>query len=233
MGDEKTMSEEVFIHVGYPKCGSTFLQSNVFPYMTGVHFIHKFMWNQYGWVHPHFVFECALHDGMNLISSESLTGSMSVHDCYADGFVLMDRLKKVYPDAHVILVERERESWLSSLYQQFLADAGASQFIGGYDDWYQNHLNHDILRFDEYRARLVDVFDDVLLLDFDMLRRDTNRFINRICEFMDVGFPEGYVREPAKTRLTDRQLRLVRFFGRFGFNHFSNRYVLGLLRRLS
>lgn len=225
--------EEVYIHIGYPKCGSTFLQNNVFPYMEDVNFIHKNIKNKYKNEHIHFVSLCELKEGKNLISSEALAGSWTQEDRYCDGFEMADRLKALYPNAKIIVILREKEKWLKSFYQQFMVDAGKNVYIKDYDDWFNNHFNQELLRFDEHIKYLKKTFDDVLVLDFKDLKKDNDKFIQKICDFMDIEFPKNYVRKRAMVGLKPKHFKLIRILGKLGMPKFNRDYMLGLLRRIN
>lgn len=226
------MKPEVFIHVGYPKCASTFLQKNVFPFLKDVHFIHKYMKNLYGVDHPHFVSMCRLLPGKNLISSEILTGGFSIHDFYCDGKEMLERLKRLYPDAGIIIIYRNRDDWLQSMYQQFMANPFQNRHCRNYDAWYVSHLKHELLDVEGYIKKAQELFSRVLVIPFEQFREDNDWGVDEICRFMDVESLKNYKKGREMVRLNSRQLGLIRLFSRLGFPSFANRYVLGVMRRL-
>lgn len=223
--------KEIYIHVGYPKCASTFLQWNVFPHMD-LHLIANRMDKKYMPTARHTISLSELHEGKNLISCEQMVGSILKYDHYTNGNEIADRIKHIYPDAKIILVERNQNDWLKSIYQQFMVDSYKMRFAKNYKDWYDNHLNHNILNFKGYRKKLQETFDDVLVLDFENLKKDNDEFIQEICNFINIPFPD-YDKKIEKSRLSERHYSLIKIFSRLGFHEFNKRYILGLLRRIN
>lgn len=223
---------EIYIHVGYPKCASTFLQQEVFPKLDGVNFLYKYMNNKYKIDHVLWASFGKLEEGKNLISSELLSGNQLIYHKYCSGLEMLDRLKRLYPNAKIILIERNKEDWLKSLYQQHRADGGTAIHFNGYQDWYDNHLDHNILHFDEYRKKLYNTFDDVCFIKFEDFKKNNEKYIKKICDFIGVDVPV-YEKKIRKPRLKEKHLKVSYFFGKLGLSKFNRDYVLGLLRRIN
>jgi len=224
--------KEVYIHVGYPKCASTFLQRNVFPYMN-VHLISKFPDNIYNSEHHDYTAISKIKEGKNLITNEQLTGNAYRNMNYASGFDIIDRLKLLYPDAGIILVRRDKDKWLKSLYKQFCSDTKKAKFVSSYQDWYDNHLEHDLLRFDEYEEKVRKLFDRTLVIWFEDFCRDNDRAIKQICDFIGIEFPYNYDRTRRNVALNDNQLKFVKLSGKLGIHLITDKYVLALFRRMN
>jgi len=225
--------KEVYIHVGYPKCASSFLQRNVFPYLKNVNFIYNRVENKYGILYPHFVSLCELYEGKNLISCEQLTGNSFVHNKYCNGFEIAERLKRLYHNAGIIIIRRNKDLWLRSLYKQFCSDARRAKCVSGYQDWYDNHLDHNLLRFDEYEKKVRELFDEVLVIRFEEFCRDNDKGIEKICDFIGVDFPYDYDRSRRNVALNNNQLKFIRLSGKIGVYKFTNKYMLGFFRRMN
>ena len=225
------MTKELYIHIGYPKCASTFLQKNVFPYMKEVNFIHK---NPIGTYNDETILLSELKEGKNLISYEGLSGPTdTIDENYGSQCKTLRKLKLLYPDAKIILVKRIKSRWLKSLYKQFISHPVRANMCKDYDDWYENILNKNILNTDDYIATLEDTFESVLILDFGDLVINNDLFIQKICKFMQVSLPSNYNRKRSNVRLNDRQLGLIRLLGKLKIPTCINKITTLIIRKIN
>jgi hypothetical protein len=119
------------IHIGYPKAGSTWLQDRVFNnselqyYCASREFVYRYI------LEPDcFSFDSELakrkveelfrnplsRNLTPIVSSELLCGSANINGG-ANARIYADRLKKILPEAKIIIVIREQLSWLESFYK--------------------------------------------------------------------------------------------------------------------
>ncbi|MEI8177565.1 sulfotransferase [Aestuariivirga sp.] len=106
------------------------------------------------------------------------------------------RLHATFPDGKVLLVVREQRSIILSNYMQYLKYGGARSIQGylfGENDARSPTLTPRYWRYHELARLYLDAFGaaNVLVLPYEMLRRDPADFAGRICRFAGVEQPPG------------------------------------------
>jgi len=186
--------QEIFIHIGLPKTGTTFLQEEIFPKLNNVNFILRdFSLAQYS-------------EGKNLISNERITGGITGD---ADYKTILDRIKKLFPNIKIIVVFRNKDEWIRSCYYQFIGTSENRLLVKSFKEYYDNYFNKSLLDFVSFEQYLKDMFDDVLVLDYNLLKTDSNRFIEMICGFIGVDIPV-YDNNKYNISLKDKHYKLLR-----------------------
>jgi hypothetical protein len=127
---------EVYLHVGLPKAGSTFLQECCFPHLRGVHSVTSdsksgltSRLSRVAESYPLFVdmdeekaeidrFLGEVGDDKVLISSEKLVGYHAWG--FRDHFQTTESLRHLFPSAKIIFVIRRQDEFLESVYRQLL-----------------------------------------------------------------------------------------------------------------
>ncbi len=168
---------DVVIHVGLHRTGSTFLQKEVFPKLQNVNFICQYNMNS-----RNQLLAVKLDENkINLISEEGLTRHNFMDDNETSMIEISDRIYRVFPTARIILVLRDRKEWLSSLYKMNCRYS--------FDSWFDNVFDKDDLDFDGYVDHIRGLFNDVLVLDYGLLRDDPDVFVKQVCDFIGVDVP--------------------------------------------
>ncbi|KIG14041.1 hypothetical protein DB30_07308 [Enhygromyxa salina] len=162
-----TGEQQIIIHVGLHKTGTTFLQERVFPALPDVRFVHPLHYAQ-----PsdgpieRFLLElmfrnaacidvarhrerinawlAQLHERTVLISSEAIVGWPIEN--HSNLSINAEYLARVFPTAKIWLVVRRQDRWVESAYAQLLK-AGFSTSI-------ERYLNYRDGRFDRYNVGL-------------------------------------------------------------------------------
>lgn len=123
----------VLVHIGYPKCASTFLQLSVLPHVGGIEFVGK-------WANPGF-YESILRaeidfDPDNVVASlpkgevplvvslESLVRHPLAVEPGGAGYIAR-RLKTVFPGAHICIIIRNQFDAIESMMLEYLKGGGA------------------------------------------------------------------------------------------------------------
>lgn len=221
-------------HIGYPKCGSTWLQTHLFPQLNGGegyekpggNLLYSPPMNVFGsmerkYVYPgHFdptkAIERLKEQPLSVISNEVWAGhpfSGGVHFReYAQ------RLKQIVPQAKILIVVREQRRMILSTYAHFVEKsshkASLRQFLAAPK---QTHVPsasphyfcyHHLVR--EYR----DLFEHVLVLPFELLTKlGPSNFCSPIYEFLGLDQPAEY---PASGASNQRDYRAYVLRSRFG-----------------
>ncbi|MHA2039963.1 MAG: sulfotransferase [Promethearchaeota archaeon] len=162
---------QIFLHVGLPKTGTSWLQQILFPKLN-VHLIRR---------RKDFI--TIPINGKIIISLEALSGSYKYSVDYRN--YLANGMKAVYPDAKIIVGLREKNSWLKSMYNQGVK---RGVFKETFDEW-NNSIDPRILDFDNYVNKLNELFDDVFVYWFEDFKKDKKKVIVDMCNFLDVDVP--------------------------------------------
>lgn len=172
----------LYIHIGLHKTGTTFLQQEVFPKLKNVNYISKY--NRQGSLH--LITTKFSKDKINLFSEEHLTRQNYLDDGQASMSEIAERIHKLFPEAKIILTLRNKDDWLKSLYNQYARTRGIKSF----EEWYKDVFDKEDLNFEKFEKLLNDLFDDVLVLNYELLKKDSDLFVKKICEFMNVDVPK-------------------------------------------
>ena len=131
------MRNKYFIHIGFPKTASTYLQTKVFPLIEEIHFANKeeFVNKWLGYLRsfdtsyfknqPNILNKLESKYGENqkiLISKEGLVGNPFAN--FSDNTSIANTLKKSFPDAKILIIIRKQDDLLNSLYSLYLKFGG-------------------------------------------------------------------------------------------------------------
>ena len=201
---------EIFIHIGLHRTGSTFLQEKIFSniplsaFVRGHDYICSFMINA-----------DIPSDGKIVISYEGLTGHNYLDNSEASPFEMADRIKKLWSDAKIILVLREKDDWRRSLYRQYVNRL--SKFmrepILSEQEWTEKIFRKRDFSFDDFVDYLNGLFDEILVLHYEDLRDNPHKFIKDICDFIGVPSP-NFSNERINVGLSKRKMRAIRWLSR-------------------
>lgn len=198
--------KRVFIHIGYHKTASTFLQSNVFPQLP-VNFLRLLGENEKYLTMLRYDDESSLdvnairswleksakrRDDIMVISHEALSGNSQGYTT-PSAFSIARKLSMVFPDAKIIVVTRNQFDYITSLYTFRVAIKGYeyrsfSQFVEeegkkGLFDYLEYH--HLIA----YYQRLFGS-KNVLVLPMEMLGCSSKEMLEDITSFIQVPYSD-------------------------------------------
>ena len=192
------MNEQLFIHTGYPKTATTFLQHQIFERIPNVKYIRPFNEN--------FVIN---KNCVNIISDESLTGFPYHGGKANDQYLIADKIKKIFPNAKIIVTTREPNGWLRSLYSQYIRNGGKKI----YEFWFENIFDKQYLDQTSYVKYMKKLFPQVLQIDFSDLCNNKKKVVKKLFNFLNVNaFDYEDIRY--NTKLTNFQLKVIRFLNR-------------------
>ena len=151
----------VFIHVGLHKTGSTFLQSEVFPKLEDVNLISfydndllKKDFEYLQSINPIFIDENRLDNIKKyffaskkkiLVSSEQFSGNFSFQITGSGGqfYLNMEILKKIFPDAKIVIIFRNQLDLIISHYKDEVAFGVTTEF----NDWLETRIRFNGLNY--------------------------------------------------------------------------------------
>lgn len=195
---------DVFIHVGLQKTGTTFLQEKVFKKLD-VNYIRYL---------DEKIYNGSLDENKPLLlSNEDLSGyphCVYRKDADVSRWRIARNLSVLFPNAKIILGLREESSWLRSLYREAVRQG----LVLGFQD-FKNMFNMEMLDFQKYVDFLKNLFDDVYVYYFEDLKKDYMSVVEGICGFIGVPVPSGVNNVLVNPSLADWQLPGFRLLNRF------------------
>jgi Sulfotransferase domain len=201
----------VYLHLGMPKTGTTFLQTRYFPHLEGVSYQNKEiveLLNRVIYSNPVMLDLNSIRheaDGLLnrvnkdrlLISQERLFGDMLRN--YQDNVYLTGCLKVIFPRAKLIIVVRRQDDLVESIYKQSLQSycyQKLNSFLNYRHKTFADALDqHGLPNIDvkqinlySYVRNYVQHFgkDNVTVLPYELLRRDQSAFLNRLAAAINV-----------------------------------------------
>jgi len=214
--------KNLVIHIGLPRTGTTFLQKNVFPNIENVHFLHRGVPSNI----RNIVSYKVLEGKVNLVSDELYTINNFSSTNEVGPFVVADRIYKIFPDAKIILVIREKEDWKRSLYNQYLKSKPS--YIS-FEEW-ESDILFDF-DFKKYEIYLKKFFKEVLVLHYEDMKKEQKRFIKDLCNFIGCKVPEHTTGVINKS-LSKRQLKFMRRVKNLEVPNCLKKFLAELLRHI-
>jgi hypothetical protein len=204
------VEDKVVIHLGLHKTGTSFLQRKIFPKIENV-VIYR----------PTRAFEILsirpVKGKITIISHETLSGkpgSIVPQKSYSGKFELKgrpdfrydiaDSLKKLFPDAKIIIGTRQVEPWVKSLYKQSVLGGNPLKL----NEW-KEKANKEYWKIDEYVTYLKKNFKDVYEFKFEDFVKNKKDVIEEMCDFIGVDVPD-YEDKIVNISLNDKQIRGIR-----------------------
>ena len=213
-----------YIHIGYPKTGTSFLQFEVFPKIKEIKY-----WHVGGFPKNDEKKMRKLLDKIrnineilnikqtkqemeqlldktkpNLISFESLIGEIFDPN-YHDMDIIADRLHAVFDNPKIILCIRNKDTMIRSLYSQYIKEGGILEK----EDFIRKCCLDMRLNYDRYIKYLKSLFGEICILRFEYFKKDVKQFVKDLCSFMNVETPE-FENKRYNVSLNQKQLEMLR-----------------------
>ena len=207
---EDNKQNEVIIHVGLHKTGTSFLQKNVFENIKGIGYRYGFSLN-----------DPPAKEKRNIIAYEALSGRPYIPGYPDTRFIIANRLKRLFPKAKIIVGTRKIESWKKSLYHQYLINGG----IFRYDQFIKKIANSSYMDQESYINYLKDLFDDVLVYSQEQLKNNTDETVKKICDFIEIDVP-NYSKRTRNVSMTNNQMKMCRMINKFMYSRHNKKAII-------
>ncbi|MEZ4708761.1 MAG: hypothetical protein R3A44_16245 [Caldilineaceae bacterium] len=228
----------IYLHIGYPKTATTFLQKKIFPCHPAIA-----DWNprkpQYQWlesiIRQHdFAFDAsAIRARVEAMAAEEaattivISREILVGDAYGggrDSRIIADRLHSVFPDAQIIITLRNQLDMIDSLYRQYVCQGGGCRF-----EQFLN-LSSKLIFFDLdylFYARLICYYqalfgaDAILVCLYEVFKESPQTFLDDLWIFMSVKpleVPPSAFKSEVNKGMSCPSLWIARFLNRITYS---------------
>jgi hypothetical protein len=193
-----------FIHVGDYKTGTTYLQKEIFPNHPEIQYLGDTFTNS---IHEEIFRKIVDMRDLDFnsdilkskyersytkerkytgVSREALSQSNFITGEHAKRNA--ERIKSIFGNVKIIYVIRDQISMLESIYSQYIKMGGTRSFNNWFLDPIECRGIIERLKYDKNIQMYYDIFgkDNVLVLLYDELKEDKQKFINKIFTFIGV-----------------------------------------------
>lgn len=193
----------VVLHIGLPRTGTTFLQHNVFNNIKNINYC----------LSPRY--SDPIKSGcINLLSQENFSGEPFINkQKYVENrYSLINRFKTLFPDAKIVFCNRNENSMVKSLYAQYIREGGILSF----KEFIKYEYDKNFMNIDGYIDHVINAFgkNNVFIYSFEDFRKNNIRYIDEMCSFMNVDIPSYNVRVVNKS-FNGNTIRLCRNINKF------------------
>lgn len=208
--------KEVLIHIGYHKTGTTWLQNEIFTsesdyfipvsnnkrgqstlardfiFSTEEYLLNSFDDNELVIKHNlNSIIQTSSEDNgrIPVISYERLSGSP--HSSGFDSSIIARRIKNAFPNAKILIVIREQDSWMLSNYFQYLSEGGThginkylnTKYDGKRPGFSPGHIEYHFL-IEDYQEKFGK--ENVLVLPYELLETNIFEFFYALGKFLRI-----------------------------------------------
>lgn len=214
---------DVFIDVGLPKTGTTFRQKVIYPQLDDIEY--------YRYAFKRGINEFIGYENSKiLISDESISGRccyMPQHSA-SERYNAVRNLKKLYPDAEILISVRNRDEWIQSLYRQYIWFGGKLTF----NEWLED-IDTEAHDIQKYIRLLEENFDTVHIFYLEDMKKNIYTFAEKLCAVLGVEYVEfdnRIVNRSFSVRQTET-LRKLNYLNRGTVGEYLYRYIFRRLLR--
>ncbi|MFY0606011.1 MAG: sulfotransferase domain-containing protein [Cyclobacteriaceae bacterium] len=196
------MSEQptIYFHVGLGKVASTYLQTEVFPKLQGIHYISTHRYKKSTEIIPRL-------DAKKTLVSREFDRQLEEEVRW---------FTTSYPQARIIMVLRRHDHWIASQYKRHVKNGYYHPFesfldlVNDHGYWGKKELNYsakwEIIEECCEHAPLVLYYDD--------LKNDPQRFLNDLTSYLGVEKPTNISTRVVHRSFEEKQLKVLRSFCR-------------------
>lgn len=121
-----------------------------------------------------------------------------------------EMLEREYPGAKILLITRSPSEAVKSSYSQYIKYCGVAS-LGEFvrrNTWFFDHIYDYDFVYQLYAEKFGQ--DSILILPYEMLVDEPNRFLSSISDYLGLSYPIGINLEKSNSRYSDEQLRAMR-----------------------
>lgn len=209
-------SREIAIHIGLPKCGSTYLQRVFFPSHSGINYLGPFhanpevdeLWRyltkttdaDWDKTKARRMAEVVLdsageNKGVKVLSREDIGINWKIG--YTEK---ADRIRTVFPEARIIVIVRDPVAFIESSYLQYAKGFSGKHAFVSFPEWWDDQVGPGgtlQIRSRLQYQKIVDLYaryyghERVCVLPFEQFTHEHNVFFTRLCGFLGVSAWDG------------------------------------------
>ncbi len=239
---------EVVIHIGYHKTGTSWLQEEVFPKASNAwqpydyeeiseRFVHT---SSYAFNRSEILREIrerapsGADAKILLLSSERLSGSP--HSGGFDQTCIAQRLKKTFPTAKIIIGIREQFSCIESCYKEYVRGGGIAsldQYIQPPKPEHFPYFNPDFFKYNRLVSRYSNIFGskNIGVFPIEILKSNPRKYLNKIMQFSGLNVEIDKVKlDPVRVSLSPLGTEIKRIVNRFTMRNSLNPFPFFRIR---
>lgn len=184
-----------YLHIGFPKTGTSFCQKLIFPYFKNAYYnptydldkLDEILFNPFSKIKPE---RKKIDLKPIILSKESYIGSIffGARDFKSN----LEIIKSTFQNVKIIITIRDQTRLINSLYVQYVQQGGyksLDKFLWGKAKYFgDDYFNADILRYDIVIKQIEKTFgeNNLLVLNYRDLKNDPVDFIKQISRFMNL-----------------------------------------------
>ncbi|MBW8050920.1 MAG: sulfotransferase [Cytophagales bacterium] len=240
----------LFIHIGYHKTATSYLQELIFPKLSHVNYIqfknNIEIFSKIFYQDPlSFDINSARSDlekcmdgtKINLISNENMSGNLRLK---YNNKNIADKLYDLFPRAKIIIAIRNQFDFIISSYKQHISAGGTMSFKNriGYNKGkiqpsyvlYDHRVNLEMFKFNNLINYYAEKFgkENILILLFEEFCQDKHRYLQKIFNF--IGIKPGYdfddINSVINRSYGANQIFIARILNRFIASQYNRNWII-------
>jgi len=203
------ISEELYIHLGFYKTGTSYLQKYIFPQFKNLDYANlKYSPNEIYNKIVHGTFEV---ENKTLVSVNALSGMPFSKNRQMDKYDILLRIKGYYPEAKIIIVNREPLTWIKSCYNEYIKSGGLRSF----KYWLYNIFDWDYID-GNYIRNVKSLFHNVKIMSYETLKKDDEKFVSDFQKYLKTNEPLVVPNIIINKGYKNYQLQIIKLFNVLG-----------------
>jgi len=210
---------DIYIHIGFHRTGTTFLQRKIFPFLENTNYIPQYeiidvltditttdpyLWENLNYQNKIFaaLSKFLQKDKKNILSAECLVGFPFTKGI--NRTIVINRLKSLFPSAKLIVGFREQSSMLTSIYSLYIREGGTLKFsslINKYNNRNFGYLIYDNLietidldyyKYSVFFMQIKELFseENIYFILLEEFIENPGKSIKKLCQFIEADWTE-------------------------------------------
>jgi hypothetical protein len=242
---------QIILHLGIHKTATKFLQRSVFNNLSCVEYIDKIMinddlmmkllhkdllsfQNEADIIRDEFLSLSKSNKLILLFSNELFSGNIFFSS--NNRYILLLKLKTLFPDAKIIISIRGQRELIDSIYREYVVQGGCmklesfiSQNKPRGELSYHPSLDLDALKYGIYLDAITKLFgiDNCCILVYEMLLKDPEKYLNQIFTFIgESQNTKNFNYKKIRPSLNNSAIEFLRILNRLFYSAMSNKGIL-------